>query len=101
MARKQKDVVVILSSSNSHRWRLLKAFVTLLENHSLILLLSSKLLSSDNDKPCFCSDRCWWTVGGCLGEGIMLGIDNYGRSTGNQPEQTCHIIQRISCVASC
>jgi len=76
----RKDLVIILSSSNSHQMAALRrAFISLLQNHSLIpVVVKVSYPVQDIDKTMLYAAT---DVGGLLvdglGEGIMLGIENY------------------------
>jgi (E)-4-hydroxy-3-methylbut-2-enyl-diphosphate synthase len=76
----RKDLVIILSSTNSHHMAALRrAFISLLQNHSLIpVVVKVSYPVQDMDKTMLYAAT---DVGGLLvdglGEGIMLGIENY------------------------
>jgi (E)-4-hydroxy-3-methylbut-2-enyl-diphosphate synthase len=76
----RKDVVIILSSNNPHNMPALRrAFITLMENHSLIPVVVKVAYSNqgkDQTMLYAATDVGGLLVDG-LGEGILIGLDNY------------------------
>jgi (E)-4-hydroxy-3-methylbut-2-enyl-diphosphate synthase len=76
----RKDVVIILSSNNPHNLPALRrAFITLMENHSLIPVVVKVAYSNqgkDQTMLYAATDVGGLLVDG-LGEGILIGLDNY------------------------
>lgn len=87
----RKDMVIILSSANSHQMAALRrAFIALLENHSLTpVVVKITYPVQDQDKTMLYAAT---DVGGLLvdglGEGITLGLESYsGRERNSTFEQ--------------
>ncbi|WP_194976922.1 (E)-4-hydroxy-3-methylbut-2-enyl-diphosphate synthase [Aquiflexum lacus] len=87
----RKDIVIILSSENSHQMAALRrAFITLLINHSLIpvvVRINYPIQEQDKTMLYAATDVGGLLVDG-LGEGIMLGLESYsGRERNSTFEQ--------------
>ncbi|WP_373492852.1 (E)-4-hydroxy-3-methylbut-2-enyl-diphosphate synthase [Aquiflexum sp.] len=76
----RRDIVIILSSSNSHQMAALRrAFITLLENHNqipVVVKISYPVLDQDKIMLYAATDVGGLLIDG-LGEGIMLGIESF------------------------